>query len=200
LGKDFWAGSVWGFGIITTNVVLMVSFGAYSFGTIALSAAGILKYAFLWAAAYLAVGLAEEFVFRGYLQYTLTRSVGFWPAALVTSILFGLIHLDAQAPWPAVANICLLALIASMALRRTGNLWFAIGCHMGFDWADSFFYSTGRTQVEGHLFHATVHGSNWINGGDWGPEANIFNVFLVAAAIFLLSKVYPEVRYPRAEP
>jgi membrane protease YdiL (CAAX protease family) len=170
--------------------------GAYSFGTIALSAAGILTYGFLWAAAYLAVGIAEEFAFRGYLQYTLTRSVGFWPAALITSILFGLIHLDVQAPWPAVANICLLALIAVVALRRTGNLWFAIGAHMGFDWGDSFFYSNGRTQVEGHLFNATLHGSNWISGGDWGPEANIFNVFLVAAAIVLLSKVYPEVRYP----
>jgi uncharacterized protein len=195
-GKDFWAGSVWGFGIITTNIALMVSLGAYSFGTLALSAVGVLKYAFLWAAAYLAVGIAEEFTFRGYLQYTLTRGVGFWPAAVVTSILFGLIHLDVPVSWPGIANICLLALIPCLALLRTGNLWFAIGAHMGFDWGEAFFYSADQRQIEGHLFHATLHGSHWISGGDAGPEGNIFNVFLVAAAIVLLSKAYPEVRYP----
>ena len=72
LGTDFWAGALWGFGILTANIGLMVLFRAYSFGTLALTAVAILKQALLWAVAYLAVGI-EEFAFRGYLQYTLTR-------------------------------------------------------------------------------------------------------------------------------
>jgi hypothetical protein len=59
----------------------MVLMRAYSFGTIALPFVGILKYALLWVVAFLAVGIAEEFAFRGYLQYTLTRGMGFWPAS-----------------------------------------------------------------------------------------------------------------------
>ena len=198
LGKDFWAGALWGFGIITANIGLMVLSRAYSFGTIALTASGILKQAFLWMAAYLAVGIAEEFAFRGYLQYTLTWGMGFRPASVVTSILFGLIHLDVQAPWQAIANIAVLALFVCMALRRTGSLWFPIGCHMTFDWGDAFFYSADRTQVQGHLFNASLHGSPWFSGGVAGPEGNIFNLFLVAAGMLLLSRIYPQVKYPVA--
>jgi uncharacterized protein len=195
-GKHFWVGCVWGIGILSSNLGLMVLLHAYSFGTLALPPLEIPKYAVLWAIAYLAVGIAEEFAFRGYLQYTLTQGIGFWPAAVVTSALFGLIHLDVQAPWPAIVNIAVLALLVCMALRRTGNLWFAIGCHMAFDWGESFFYSTGQNQVQGHLFNASLHGSKWLSGGT-GPEGNIFNVFLVAVGILLLSRVYPHVKYPR---
>jgi uncharacterized protein len=195
-GKDFWAGALWGFGILTANIGLMVLFHAYSFGTLALTAVAILKQAFLWAVAYLAVGIAEEFAFRGYLQYTLTWGMAFWPAAVVTSILFGLIHLDVQAPWRAIANIAVLALFVCMALRRTGSLWFPIGSHMAFDWGDAFFYSADRTQVHGHLFNASLHGNPWFSGGGAGPEGNIFNVFLVVAGILLLSRIYPQVKYP----
>jgi uncharacterized protein len=196
---DFWAGALWGFGILTVNVVLMVLFRVYSFGSIALPVVEILKYAFLWAVAFLAVGIAEEFAFRGYLQYTLTRGMGFWPAAIVTSVLFGLIHLDVQAPWRAIANIAALALFLCMALRRTGTLWFAIGSHMAFDWGEAFFYSTDRTKVLGHLFNASSHGNKWLSGGDAGPEGNIFNVFLVAVGILLLSRVYPRANYARVD-
>jgi uncharacterized protein len=194
-GADFWAGALWGFGILTVNVALMLLLHVYSFGTIALPVMGILKYAFLWAMAFLSVGIAEEFAFRGYLQFTLTRGMGFWPASIVTSILFGLIHLDVQAPWQAIANIAVLALFVCAALRRTGNLWFAIGSHMAFDWGESFFYSTDRTKVQGHLFNASLNGGKWLSGGDAGPEGNIFNVFLVAAGILLLFRVYPQVKY-----
>jgi uncharacterized protein len=197
-GKDFWAGALWGFGILTANIGLMVLFRAYSFGSLALTAVGILKQALLWAVAYLAVGIAEEFAFRGYLQYTLTWGMGFWPAAVVTSILFGLIHLDVQAPWRAIANIAVLALFVCMALRRTGSLWFPIGSHMAFDWGNTFFYSADRTQVQGHLFNASLHGSPWFSGDAAGPEGNIFNVFLVVAGILLLSRIYPLVKYPVA--
>jgi uncharacterized protein len=83
-----------------------------------------------------------------------------------------------------------------MSLLRTGNLWFAIGCHMAFDWGDAFFFSSASAQVQGHLLSASVHGSKWHTGGGAGLEGNIFNVFLVAAAIFLFSRVYPQLKYP----
>ena len=45
-----------------------------------------------WAIAFVMVGLAEEFAFRGYMQFTITTGIGFWPAALLMSLLFGLAH------------------------------------------------------------------------------------------------------------
>jgi uncharacterized protein len=195
--RDFWAGGLWGFGILSANIALMLLLHGYLFGTISLPAAGILKYALLWAVADLAVGIAEEFAFRGYLQYTLTRGIGFWPAAVVTSVLFGLAHLDISGePWQAVANIAVLAFFLCMSLRRTGDLWFAIGSHMAFDWGLVFFYSVGATSAHQSLFNASLRGKAWLTGGAAGPEGNIFNVFLVAAGILLLSKIYPKVKYP----
>lgn len=198
-GKDFWSGALWGFGILTANIALLVLTRSYSFGTVALPTAQIAKYGVLWLAADFMVGMAEEFIFRGYLQYTLTRGMGFWPAAVLASVLFGLVHLDVPGePWTAVANIVLLSLLLSIALLRTGSLWFSIGSHMAFDWGLAFFYSCDRTSVHGYLFNATLHGSKWLTGGTAGPEGNIFNVFLVAAGILLLSKRYPRVKYPLA--
>jgi uncharacterized protein len=169
--------------------------------SIALPPIGILKYAFLWAVADFAGGIGEEFGFRGYLQYTLTRGMGFWPAAVVTSILFGLAHFDVPGePWQAIANIAVLALLLCMALRRTGNLWLAIGMHMAFDWGLVFFYSIGDVGAHGSLFNASMHGKPWLTGGTAGPEGNTFDVFLVAAGMLLLCRAYPEVKYPlRAE-
>jgi hypothetical protein len=54
------------------------------------------------------------------------------------------------------------------------------------------------SSVHGYLFNATLHGSKWLTGGTAGPEGNIFNMFLVAAGILLLSKRYPRVKYPLA--
>jgi membrane protease YdiL (CAAX protease family) len=138
-GKNFWAGALFGFGLLTTNIALTALTGAYSFGTVALPWIQIVKHGLLWAAADLMVGIAEEFVFRGYLLFTLTRGLGFWPAAVLTSVLFGLTHLDVPGePWTAITNITLLSLLLCLALRRTGNLWFAIGSHMAFDWGQAF--------------------------------------------------------------
>ena len=195
-GKDFWAGTLWGCGLLSVNFILMAVTHAYSFGSIALSSIQIIKFGSLWAAANLMVGLAEEFVFRGYLLYWLTRGIGFWPSAIVTSALFGLTHFDVPGePWPAVANIALLSLLLCLALQRTGNLWFAIGSHMSFDWALTFFFSV-TPNTQGHLFNSSLHGSKWLTGGSAGPEGNIFNVFLVPLGILLLAKAYPHVKYP----
>jgi hypothetical protein len=75
-----------------------------------------------------------------------------------------------------------------------GSLWFDIGSHMAFDWGLTFFYSCDRASVHGYLFNASLHGNKWFTGGSAGPEGNIFNVFLVAAGILLLSKVKPNTR------
>jgi uncharacterized protein len=193
-GASFWTGALWGLGILTANIALMAVTGAYSFGEIVLPVGQIVKYGVLWLAADFMVALAEEFAFRGYLQYTLSRGMGFWPAAVVTSILFGLVHLDTAAPWPDIANILVLALFLCLGLRRTGNLWFGIGSHTAWDWGLSFLYSC-VPDARGHLSNATLHGSGWLSGGIAGPEGSIFNVFLVAVAMLLLSRTHPEVKY-----
>lgn len=203
LGKNFWMGALWGFGMLSLIIVMMAISHAYSPGSAALSPLAILKYGLWWAIAFLMVGLFEEFTFRGYVQYTLTWGLGFWPAAVITCVLFALAHRgNPGETWVGLLEIVLIALFLCLALRRTGNLWFAIGWHMAFDWGESFFYSTPNSGISavGHMLNASLKGSKWLSGGSVGPEASIFDLVVTIGGILLLLKIYPQAKYPTTTP
>ncbi len=92
-GRLFWVGALWGFAGI--SVLIFELYGAHvlAFGHVVLHGARLARFAAYWGLMFLLVGLFEEFLLRGYTQFTLTRGLGFWPAALVLSCAFGLIHL-----------------------------------------------------------------------------------------------------------
>lgn len=200
-GKNFWAGAGWGFAMLSATITLMAAAHSYRLGALALSRLDILKFGILWAAAFLLVAIAEELAFRGYLQYVLTERVGFWPAAILTCLLFGFAHRNNPGEnQVGLANVVLVGMFACLALRRTGSLWFPIGWHMAFDWGQSFFYSVPDSGflVAGHLFNASVSGSNWLSGGKVGPEASLFNVLTTLIGIAAFSLSYPQARYPQS--
>lgn len=84
--------------------------------------------------AVLAVGVApvvEELLFRGLVLRGLMLRLGFWPAALVSSVMFGAFHaqaVDAGAVLLAVAN-GVLGLGLCVLARRTGRLGPGIAVH-----------------------------------------------------------------------
>jgi hypothetical protein len=199
LGKQFWAGALWGFVMLSFIVAMMAATHAYSPGGLALSPLGVAKFGLLWALGFLLVGLFEEFTFRGYMQFTLTTGLGFWPAAAITCLIFAGLHLGNPGEnWIGAVEIVLIALFLCLALRRTGNLWFAIGWHMAFDWGESFFYSTPNSglRATGHMLNASLMGSKWFSGGSVGPEASVFDLVVTIAGILLLARIYPEAKYP----
>jgi uncharacterized protein len=199
LRRQFWTGALWGFVMLSFIVAMMAATHAYSLGAMALSPLDIVKYGLGWALAFLLVGLFEESVARGYLQYTLTTGMGFWPAAVITSALFACAHsFNPGENWVGVVEIVLIAIFLCLALRRTGNLWFAIGWHMAFDWGESFFYSTPNSGIHatGHMLNASLMGSKWLSGGTVGPEASVFDLIVTIAGILLLARVYPKAKYP----
>ncbi len=198
LGRNFWSGAMWGFVMLSLIMAMMAATHAYSIAGLALSSEGVVKYALLWALGFLMVGLFEEFSFRGYMQYTLTSGTGFWPAALITCLTFAGGHINNPGEnWVGVVEIVLIALFLCLALRRTGNLWFAIGWHMAFDWGESFFYSTPNSgiQATGHMLKVSLTGSKWLSGGSVGPEASVFDLIVTIAGILVLAKIYPDAKY-----
>ncbi|MGC2109444.1 MAG: CPBP family intramembrane glutamic endopeptidase, partial [Candidatus Korobacteraceae bacterium] len=203
LGRNFWMGALWGFVMLSTIIALMTLTHAYSFGGLALPPLAIVKYGLFWAFAFLMVGFFEEFTFRGYVQFTLTWGMGFWPATAVTCLIFALGHYNNPGEnWVGVVEIVLIAFFLCFALRRTGSLWFAIGWHMAFDWGESFFYSTPNSGIPatGHMLNASLSGSKWLSGGSVGPEASVFDLIVTVAGILLLAKIYPRARYPTVLP
>lgn len=193
-GKNFWMGIVWGLAFLTLELCAMKALGGFSFGKLALSGTDIAKYAVVWGIGFLLVGFAEEFVFRGYAQYTLATGIGFWPAAIVLSTAFGALHLfNSGEGLVGAAEVFVFGMFACFTLWRTGNLWFAIGFHAAGDYAESFLYSvpdSGNVTVK-HLLNSSSHGPAWLTGGTVGPEASVLSFAIFALAFALFTWMYP---------
>jgi membrane protease YdiL (CAAX protease family) len=196
-GKLFWQGCLIGLVEVSALVGLIAAFGGYSFGDIALHGRELLRWGMLWAVLFVFVGLFEEFLFRGYTQYTLAESLGFWPAAIVLSLLFGRVHLKNPGEnWVGVAGVVMIGLIFALALRRTGNLWLVVGWHASFDFGETFLYSVPNSGIvfQGHLSNASLHGPNWLTGGTVGPEGSVFSfltmgILAIAVHLFFPAKI-----------
>jgi len=92
-GKSFWQGCLIGLIEVSALVGLIAAFGGYSFGGLAVHGGELLRWGLLWAVFFLIVGLFEEFLFRGYIQFTLAE-MGFWTPAILFSALFWRLHMS----------------------------------------------------------------------------------------------------------
>ena len=198
-GARFWFGALWGFAALSALLLTVRAGHAFSFGTVALGGARLAGYAALWAIAFLLVALFEEFLMRGYALHTLTTGMGFWPSAVLLSVIFGAGHLrNPQESWAGGLAATLIGLFFCLTVRRTGDLWFAIGLHAMWDYSESFLYSVpdSGVMVEGHLLNSSFHGPTWLTGGSVGPEGSAL-VFVVMGVMFVVfDRLYPKARFP----
>ena len=193
-GKLFWQGCLIGLIEISALIGLIAAFDGYSFGGLALHGKEVLRWGMMWAVFFVFVGLFEEFLFRGYTQYTLADSIGFWPAAVVLSCSFGAVHLGNPGEgWVGAAGVVAIGLIFAFTLRRTGNLWLAVGWHASFDFGETFLYSVPNSGLvlEGHLSNASLHGPDWKTGGTVGPEGSVFSFLTMAILAIAIHFLFP---------
>jgi len=189
----FWQGALWGIVQLSAMMLLIAAWHGYSFGGLALGRGMAIDYALRWAVVFLAVGVAEEFLFRGYLLYTLTEGVGFWPAALLLSLIFGAVHLHNPGEGVVGAlSVFTIGLFLCLTLRSTGDLWLAIGWHAAFDFGETYLYSVPNSGLvmPGHLFAASLHGARWLTGGSVGPEGSAFSFAVLAVTAVAFNFVY----------
>jgi uncharacterized protein len=192
--KLFCSGLLWGIVAISVLMLIMHDIGVFSFGTLGLHGARIAKFALFWGVFFLLVGIFEEFTFRGYTQFTLSRATGFWPAAFILSISFGALHLIGNVGETWLGSLCaaVIGLFFCFTLWRTGSLWFAVGMHTSWDWGESYLYSVpdSGSMVTGHLLRSSFHGSRWLTGGTVGPEGSVLVFLVIAAAWVVFNRVY----------
>src|SRR5262249_40062899 len=142
---------------------------------------------------FLLVGLFEDFLLRGYSQFTLARGIGFWPAAIVLSCTFGLIHLrNGGEQLPGLLAAAGLGFFLFPTPRRTGHLLFSVGFHAAWDWGETFFYSVpdSGTVSPGHLLSSSLHGPQWISGGSVGPEGSVLCFVVIALVWVIFGRTY----------
>jgi hypothetical protein len=185
----FFSGLIWGFIALSALVFSLWKLGYLDFNGIALGGEPALRFAAEWGVMFLLVGLFEESIMRGYMQFTFTRGVGFWWGALVMSFLFGFGHghNPGESPIGLVAAGA-IGFVFCLSLWYTGSLWWAIGFHAAWDWAESYFYGTADSGliVQGHLFREHPAGPLLWSGGTTGPEGSVLILPLIALmALFM---------------
>ena len=133
--------------------------------------------------------LFEELAVRGYPFLVLRESLGALPALVLTSVVFGLLHLgNPGVTAGAVALVTLAGIFLGGVLLATGSLWAAWTAHLAWNW------------TLGALLHASVSGlpfatpgyrvvdagPDWLTGGAWGPEGGAGAGLGMLAALALL--------------
>ncbi|HEV8240816.1 MAG TPA: type II CAAX endopeptidase family protein [Thermoanaerobaculia bacterium] len=203
-GGRFWEGALWGVGSCGLVYALLALFGAYRVHGLAEQGATALRWVFLWALAMLCVALYEEPAFRGFQLFTLSRGIGYWPAALLLSLGFGALHYF-QKPnetWLDFLNVGLIGLFFCFTVRRTGDIWFAAGWHFTFNFMSMGVMGSPNTgneggkPLEGHLLASSFQGPDWLTGGRTGAQASVFTLAMVVALFALFHWRYREARYP----
>ena len=196
-GRNFWVGALWGFVAISCLLLVLRLVRVFYFGGLVMHGFPAFKFAVFWAVMFIVVGLFEEFVSRGYTQFTLAQGMGFWPAAVLLSLVFGALHLGNKGEaWMGAVGAAAIALFFCLTLRRTGSLWFAVGMHAAWDWGETFLYSVPDSGMiaPGHLMHPSLQGSRWLTGGSVGPEGSVLILVLIAVMWVVFDRLYP----PRA--
>jgi membrane protease YdiL (CAAX protease family) len=173
---DFIPGAFFGLASLSLLVALLRAIHVLVFDSQALHGAAIYAFALKWLLAFLFVGLFEEYLTRGFLQYTLTRGlfglaekistkharfIAFWLAALIMSLVFGAGHLGN--PGENRVGIVMVFLAG-------------IVFHMAWDWAQSFLFGvpdSGNVSA-GRLFLTHPVGNTLYSGGVDGPEGSVY--------------------------
>ena len=195
LGSKFWLGSLFGLLEVSLLIGLIAAFGGYSFGSLALHGSEIVQWGLFHLLLFFFVGLFEEFLFRGYMQYTLADGIGFWPAAILLSVLFGGLHLGNPGEGlVGAAGVVVVAIFFCFTLKRTGNLWYAVGLHASFDWGETYLFSVPNsgTTMQGSLSHSVLHGPTWLTGGTVGPEGSVFCFLTMALQFLMVMWLFPK--------
>jgi membrane protease YdiL (CAAX protease family) len=214
---DFFTGMFWGFVSLSALVGALLATHGMAFDGVLLHGGAAVAYGLKWGLVFLLVGMFEEFFFRGYMQYTVSRGVagivramdpgnryshaiGFWVTAGVFSVLiFMLTHLgNAGETAAGIVAVGLAGLVFVFSLWRTGSLWWAIGMHTSWDWAQSYFYGTADsgTISQGRLLATHPMGSKLLSGGTDGPEGSILVIPTLLLVMLVIHRTLPRRIYP----
>lgn len=130
------------------------------------------------------VAVVQEGVFRGWALRVLTRRLGFWAAAIITSLAFAAIHVFAPGQnGMGLVAMGLFGLAMCAAVRSFGTLWWAIGFHAGWDFTLTALFGFGAAPGQRVLWRLTAEGAAWLSGGAAGPEASAITLAMLGALL-----------------
>ena len=142
---------------------------------------------------FLLVGWSEELLARGYHLQTLASGMNLFWGVILSSAIFGLLHLgNPNATWISAAGIFLAGLFLAYGYFTTRQLWLSIGLHFGWNFFEGVGFGFPVSGLDIYrLTRITVHGPEIWTGGPFGPEAGLVvlpGLVLGAALIYLYTR------------
>jgi membrane protease YdiL (CAAX protease family) len=140
----------------------------------------------------------EELLFRGYPLQILMKGIGFWPAMILMSCIFGLMHSqNYNASRLGVFNTIVAGMMLSLAYLKTRSLWLPYGIHLAWNVGTGMvigFPLSGFGVVS--LWTTHLSGNPEILGGAYGPEGGLLGTLIFAAGAVAVWKLpIPRINY-----
>lgn len=125
----------------------------------------------------LPAALLEELGTRGYILSVLRDVWGWGPAIAVTSIVFGLLHLENPngVSVESITLVILAGFFLAAVLYVTKSLYAAWMAHFAWNWtmAAVFHVAVSGIPLQTPNYRYVDAGPDWATGGLWGPEGGI---------------------------
>lgn len=186
--KEISLGLLLGFGIITTVIGVLWAIGSYQ-------VSGFNSWLVLLPAAVANIpsGFVQEILFRGILFRITEESLGTWFALIISTLLFGLVHIfSAGATVFSTLSIMLEAgILLAAAYILTRRLWLAVGIHIAWDFAVDGIFGVGSSALTGNPIHgllqAKLIGPDLLTGGQFGVEVSVIALVVALSVGALLT-------------
>lgn len=173
-----------GGGLMTGLVFVLWAAGAWTASMAPVSISKTLGMILLSGALWLVQSAHEEGFHRGYAFVQLSRALSFWPAAALVGLWFMWGHVGQPGATPvSLVSAGLFALVLAYSFLRTGSLWFALGFHAAWNFAQSFVFglaNSGGNSPQA-LMTSRLQGPQLLTGGSAGPEGSLLSLAAIAA-------------------
>jgi membrane protease YdiL (CAAX protease family) len=129
---------------------------------------------------------AEEALLRGYPIQAIAEVRGPSAALVVTSGVFGALHLtNPNVTMIGALNVTVAGAFLGVIYLKTLSLWWATSAHLGWNWAHGYLADvpvSGLELMDAPLYEGVVTGPGWLGGGAFGPEGSVVATVVLAAA------------------
>lgn len=180
MGRELGIGLLVGAGLYTTCILVLMVLGIYK-----IDGLNPVSYMLPAIAIPLSSGIFEELLFRGVLFRIVEEWLGSWISLVVSSLVFGLIHLmnPAATLMGAIFISVEAGILLAAAYMLTRRLWMSMGFHVAWNYTQSGVFSgivSGGDSQPG-LIKPAIDGPTLLTGGTFGVESSVIAFVLCTA-------------------
>ena len=153
-------------------------------------------------ALFIMVAWAEELAMRGYVLQTAKEAWGTIPALLLSSLIFGVLHLtNPGAGAMSAVGIFMAGVFFAVGFLATRSLWLPMAVHFSWNFFEGPFFGFPVSGLQlPSLLSVDMKGPELITGGAFGPEAGLSGILATCVGIAAVAAYWRWLKQRRQEP